>query len=178
MARPKTSVTRTIITDDSPMSGPIEMKANATLILNDVELIQQNMHSAGPYILVAHAIELLLKAYSKGIAAIKKRRKPENLSHNLKNALDMAIKDGLIVSDPDTEEVVNVLSDAVEDAKLRYIFSFQDLPPASDCLRVARALRKDISVVVKPETPAEIQARRSKEKEEAEKRRKRPLPLP
>jgi hypothetical protein len=174
MVKATTTVTRMIITDDTPMSVSIEMKANATVLLNDVEAIRHHMHSAGPYILVAHAIELLLKAYSRGVVATKNIRKRENLSHNLEMALDVAVKDGLVLSDPRTEDIVKALSYAVEDAKLRYIFSFKDLPTASDCLQVGRALLNDISVLVKPETPSEIRARRKKEKEEAEKRKRRP----
>jgi hypothetical protein len=46
------------------------------------------------------------------------------------------------------------------------------------CLRVARALQKDIRTVVKPETPEEIQKRRVVEKEKADKQKGRPLRLP
>jgi hypothetical protein len=63
------------------MGLALEMRTNATTLLEDVELIQQNIHSAGPYRLVAHAIELMLKAYVKGVAAKKRAKKPENLSH-------------------------------------------------------------------------------------------------
>jgi hypothetical protein len=74
-----TSVTRAIITDDTPMGIPLEWKTHATLLLKDAELIQQNMYSSGPSILIAHAIELLLKAYLKGVAALKPpRRKGED----------------------------------------------------------------------------------------------------
>jgi hypothetical protein len=66
----------------------------------------------------------------------------------------------------------------VDDAKLRYVFSFQDMHMPTEYLRVARALGKDISTVVKAETPKEILERRKAEKKEAEEHKKRPLPLP
>jgi hypothetical protein len=87
-----TKVTRDIITDNTPMAIPLEMKTNASLLLNDVELIQENMHSSGPYILVAHAIELMLKAYVKGVAAQNRTGKPKNVSHDIALALKDAKK--------------------------------------------------------------------------------------
>jgi hypothetical protein len=44
-------------------------------------------------------------------------------------------------------------------------------------LRVARALNNDISVIVKPETPAQIMARRVAEKKKLEEQKKRKIPL-
>jgi hypothetical protein len=160
------------------MAIPLEMKTNASLLLNDVELIQQNMHSSGPYILVAHAIELMLKAYVKGVTAQNRTRKPENVSHDIALALKEAKKAGLVCSDPNTGEVVERLAKAVKDANLRYRFSFQDMYDPMTCLRVARALQKDIRAVVKPDTPEEIQKRRAAEKEKADEQKGRPLRLP
>src|ERR1700676_1152124 len=117
-----TNVTRDIITDDSPMAISIEWKTHAGIILRDVELIQQNLYSSGPYILLAHAIELLLKAYLKGVAALKPGPKEEDHGHDIDRLLDEAKKAGLILSDHDTEELVHRLARAIKGARLRYVF--------------------------------------------------------
>lgn len=70
------------------------------------------------------------------------------------------------------------LAAAIKDAQLRYVFPFEDLPPPMDGLRVARALAEDVSVIVKPETPEEIQARRAAEKAKKEQERTRVVKLP
>src|ERR1700680_2344684 len=101
-----TNVTRDIITDDSPMAISIEWKTHAGIILRDVELIQQNVYSSGPHILLAHAIELLLKAYLKGVAAMKPSPKEEDYGHDIDRLLDQAKNAGLTLSDSDAEELV------------------------------------------------------------------------
>jgi hypothetical protein len=63
----------------SPSSG----KTHVDIILRDVEQIQQNLHSSGPHILLAHAIELLLKACLKAVAAQKPSRKQEDYGHRV-----------------------------------------------------------------------------------------------
>jgi hypothetical protein len=173
-----TDVTRVIITDDTPMALALEFKTHANVILNDVALIQQNMHSSGPHILLAHAIELLLKGYLKGAVALKPRPKEEDHGHDIDRLLEEAKKEGLKLSDPDTDELVMRLAAAIKDAQLRYAFPFQDLPPPMDGLRVARALSNDISVIVKPETPEKIMARRAAEKKKLEEQKKRKIPFP
>lgn len=173
-----TGVTRAIVTDDSPMAISIEWKAHADIILRDVELIQQNLHSSGPHILLAHAIELLLKAYLKGIAALKPGPKEEDNGHDIDRLLDQAKKAGLTLSDPDTEELVQRLARAIEDARLRYVFPFQNLPPPTDGLRVARAISNDISILVKPESLEELAARREAEQKKLEEQRRRKIPFP
>jgi hypothetical protein len=173
-----TGVTRVHIADDSPMAISIEWKKHADVILGDVELIRHNFHSSGPHILLAHAIELLLKAYLKGIAALKPVRKEEDHGHDIDRLLDEAKKAGLTLSDPDTEELVKRLAHAIKDAQLRYVFLFQDLPPPTDGLRVARAISKDISTLVKLESPEEIKARREAEQKNLEAQRARKIPFP
>lgn len=173
-----TDVTRIIITDDSPMAISIESRTHANIILRDVELIQQNLHSSGPHILLAHAIELLLKAYLKGVAAMKPGPREEGLGHDIDRLLDQAKKAGLTLSDPDTEELVQRLARAIKDARLRYVFTFHDLPPPMDGLRVARAINKDISILVKPESLEEIAARREAEQKKLEAQRTRKIPFP
>ena len=173
-----TGVTRTIVTDDSPMAKSIEFKMHADIILRDVELIQQNLYSSGPHILLAHAIELMLKAYLKGVAALKPGPKEEDEGHDIDRLLDQAKKAGLTLSDPDTEELVQRLARAIKEARLRYVFPFQDLPPPMDGLRVARAISNDISILVKPESPEELAARRAAEQKKLGARRTRKIPFP
>jgi hypothetical protein len=173
-----TGTTRAIVTDDSPMAISIEWKTHADVILRDVELIQHNLHSSGPHILLAHAIELLLKAYLKGVAAIKPGPKEENYRHEIDGLLDQAKKAGLTLSDPDTEELVQRLAEAIKDAQLRYVFAFHGLPPPIDGLRVARAISKDISILVKPESLEELAARREEERKKLEAQRRRKIPFP
>jgi hypothetical protein len=173
-----TDVTRTIITDDSPMAPAIEFKTHANILLHDVELIQQNLDSSGPYILLAHAIELLLKAYIKGVAALRPSPKEKDRGHDIDRLLDEARKAGLTPSDPDTDDLARRLAGAIRDARLRYVFRFENLPPPMDGLRVARAISNDISAVVKPESPAQIAARREAEQKKLDEQRKRRLPLP
>jgi hypothetical protein len=175
-----TSVTRAIIIDNTPMGLPLEFKTHANIILNDVALIQQNMHSSGPHILLAHAIELLLKGYLKGVEAMKPRGKAdeEDYGHDINRLLEDAKAAGLNLSDPDTDELVQRLAAAIKDAQLRYRFPFEELPPPMDGLRIARALSQDISILVKPETPEQIQARRAAEKAKKERERTRKIPFP
>jgi len=61
---------------------------------------------------------------------------------------------------------------------LRYVFSFHDLPPPMDGLRVARAISKDISILVKPESLQETAARREAEQKKLEAQRTRQIPFP
>jgi hypothetical protein len=173
-----TGVTREIVTDNSPMALSIEWKTHANIILRDVELIQQNLHSSGPHILLAHAIELLLKAYLKGAAAVKPGPKEEDYGHDIDRLLDQAKKAGLTPSDPDTEELVQRLARAIKEARLRYVFPFHDLPAPMDGLRVARAISKDISILVKPESLEETAARREAEQKKLEVQRTRQIPFP
>jgi hypothetical protein len=173
-----TGVTRVIVTDNTPMSLPLEFKAHAVILLNDVERIQGHMHSSGPHILLVHAIELLLKAYLKGVFALKPRPKKEDLGHDIDRLLDEAKAEGLTLSETDTDELVQRLAAAITDAQLRYVFPFEDLPPPMDGLRVARALAKDISVIVKPETLEEIQTRRAAAKAKKEQEHTRVVKLP
>jgi hypothetical protein len=173
-----TGLSRAIITDNSPMAISIEWKRNADVLLSDVALIQHNFLSSGPHILLAHAIELLLKAYLKGVAALKPGPKEEDYGHAIDRLLDKAKKAGLTLSDPDSEELVHRLARATEDARLRYVFGFEDLPPPTVGLRVARAISKDISSLVKPESPEEIAARRKLEQEKLEMEGKRKIPFP
>lgn len=173
-----TGVTRAIVTDNSPMAISIEWKTHANVILGDVELIQHNLHSSGPHILLAHAIELLLKAYLKGVAALKPAPKEEDYGHDIDRLLDQAKKAGLTLSDPDTDELVQRLARAIKDARLRYVFSFHDLPPPTEGLRVARAIREDINTLVKPESLEELFARREAERKKLEAQRTRKIPFP
>lgn len=174
----KTDVTRAIITDDTPMGLSLEFKTHAVVLLNDVEQIQGNMHSSGPYILLAHAIELLLKAYLKGVVALKPRPKKKDLGHDIDRLLEEAKAEGLKLSDADTDEFVRRLAMAIKDAQLRYVFAFADLPPPMDGLRVARALAADVSSIVKSETLEEIKARRAAEEAKREQERTRVVKLP
>ncbi|MBR1171208.1 hypothetical protein [Bradyrhizobium liaoningense] len=175
-----TGATRVIVTDNGPFAESIEWKTHATILLNDVALIEQNMHSSGPHILLAHAIELMLKGYIKAADALKPRRKAhkENYGHHISGLLAEAKSKGLTLSDADTEEYVDRLGKAIKDAQLRYSFPFYDLPTPMEGLRVARALMNDISVLVKPETPEEIQKRRADETAKKAQEAKRVVKLP
>jgi hypothetical protein len=173
-----TGVTRAIATDGSPMALSIEWKTHADILLRDVERIQHNFFSSGPYILLAHAIELLLKAYLKGVAALKPGPKEEDCGHDIDRLLAQAEKVGLTLSDPDTEELVQRLARAIEDAQLRYVFPFRDLPPPMDGLRVARAISRDVGSLVKPESPQEIMVRRAAEQKKIQAQRTRKIPFP
>jgi hypothetical protein len=175
-----TGVTRVIVTDNGPLAESIEWKAHATVLLNDVALIQQNMHSSGPHILLAHAIELMLKGYIKAVDALKPRRKAdkENYGHHISGLLAEAKAKGLTLSDADTEEYVDRLAKAIKDAQLRYSFPFYDLPTPMEGLRVGHALMNDISVLVKAESLEEIQARRTAEAAKKELEAKRVVKLP
>ena len=172
------NATRSIITEDTPMAVPLEFKTHAAILLQDIEAIQHQFHSSGPYILTAHAIELMLKGYLKGVAALSRQRKEEDYGHDIDRLLNEAKKAGLKFSDPDTDELVQKLANAIRDTRLRYVFPFEDLPIPPDCLRVARALQKDIGQVVKAETTEETQERRAAEtaKREYERTRKTPFP--
>jgi hypothetical protein len=173
-----TSVTRVAITDDSPMALSIEWKLHANILLGDVERIQDHKHSSGPHILLAHAIELLLKAYLKGVASQKPSPKEEDHGHDIDRLLDEAKKAGLTLSDPDTEQLVQRLAHAIRDARLRYVLDFHDLPPPMDGLRIARAISKDVSVLVKAESLEEMTARREAERRKLEEQRTRKIPFP
>jgi hypothetical protein len=172
------TTTRALIVDDGPLAPAQAMKLHAAILLADVEMIQQNQHSSGPYILLAHAFELLLKAYTKGAEALKPARRKENTSHDLERALKEAQDAGLVCSHRDTEEVVKRFSDAVQDARLRYKFPFHELPTPMVCLEVGRALLTDIGTLVRPDTLEKMKERRAAEKAEADARAKRQPKLP
>src|SRR3954471_13710720 len=89
------TTTRAVITDNGPLSEALETKLHGVLLLKDVDLIRQNQHSSCPYILLAHAIELLLKSYVKADLALRPRRSDENMGHDLIEALRAARDAGL-----------------------------------------------------------------------------------
>jgi hypothetical protein len=175
-----TGSTRVIVIDNGPLAESIEWKTHANVLLNDVAAIQGHMHSSGPHILLAHAIELMLKGYIKAVDALKPRRKvdKENFGHQIDGMLAEAKAKGLTLSDPDTDEYIDRLAKAIKGAQLRYAFPFYDLPTPREGLRVARAVMSDISVLVKPESLEEIQKRRAAEAAKKEQEAKRVVKLP
>lgn len=140
-------ITRVFISDGSPNAKALEMYTNAGLFIGDAEPLIMRP-SAGPYVLLAHAIELLLKAYLHGTGVpLEDLRK--KFSHKLDGLLAETQKVGLAISDPEAVTLVGRLAVALEKAALRYEFDFQNLPMHDRLITLARNIQADVKPHVK-----------------------------
>jgi len=134
-------VTRVFATDKRDKK-PVEMCTNAILLNQDCKRLTKSL-SSGPYILLAHAIELLLKAYlHKQGESLDDLRK--SYGHDLVELLKDARGRGLTVSDPEADNFIYRLNTALEKAALRYEFYFSDLPMVDRLAKFSETLAKDV----------------------------------
>jgi hypothetical protein len=135
-------ITRIFISDGSPKAKALEMYTNAGLFISDADRLLM-LPSAGPYVLLAHAIELLLKAYlhSTGIPLDDLRKR---FSHKLDELQAETERVGLVISDPDANDLTTRLAVSLEKAALRYDFNFQNLPMHGRLIAFARSLQSDV----------------------------------
>lgn len=92
------------------------------------------------YVLYAHAIEMVLKSFLLRMGKSKTQLK--KISHDLNKLLTEAKGLGLSVSDPDTDNIVSRINEALKNAALRYEFP-HSMPLVGDVEDVAKALLKD-----------------------------------
>jgi hypothetical protein len=122
---------------------PAEMCANAILLIRDCKRLDK-VESSGAYILLSHAIELLLKAYlHKQGGALDGL--PKKYRHGMVELLNEARAKGLGVSDQEADSFISRLDLALDRASLRYEFYFQDLPGVDRLLKFSDALANDVN---------------------------------
>lgn len=131
---------------DKTDKKPDEMRMNASLLIRDAAMLTQP-GSSGAYILLAHAIELLLKAYlhkmGKSLSDLQRQ-----YSHHIDKLLRDAKAQGLVVSDAETDNYSDRLAAAIDKAALRYDFSFANLPMTERLVRCAKSLERDVNATL------------------------------
>jgi hypothetical protein len=103
-------------------------------------------HLAPTFVLYIHAIEMALKSYllRKGLT----KHQLQRISHNLRTLLDNSRAEGLVTSDPDTDGIVDRLTQATRGASIRYDMPFE-MPLRKDVRDIAEAILAD----TQPRTP-------------------------
>ncbi len=127
----------------------VETHILGTEFLRAAQRFGSNPHEyagAPVYFLYIHAVELALKSFLLRAGCTEEKLK--KLSHNLLKIFEEAKVKGLNASDPDTDNIVSRLSNAVKKAAIRYEFP-HSMPLVGDVEDVATALIQD----TQPPTP-------------------------
>jgi hypothetical protein len=131
-----------------------EFSVSATVLIQDVEVLDGRYHSAGPYILLTHAIELALKGYLLCNGVTKEQLANRRFGHKLTALLQEAKINGLVLSDPEADKLIGALDNYTGGAALRYTFGFS-LPIFGPYIPVAKSIIADTKPPLPTGQPAE-----------------------
>ena len=149
----KSTITRAFAVDPRDQApDATEFHLNATLLMGDVEVLQQRMFSSGVHILLMHAIELTLKSYLiwNGLSKADVERQ---FGHKLSKLLSEAKRKGLVLSNPGADELVRELDKYTTRAAIRYDFHFT-MPTLPNSIGIDQSILADTKPPLPNASPA------------------------
>jgi hypothetical protein len=100
-------------------------------------------HSIGQYILTAHALELVLKAFLAKSGLSNKKLRKEPFGHNLVKLYAEARKRGLSISVNGAETNIQCMGE-YHSVPLRYEFRTRELPPCEIFFPIVEAILEEV----------------------------------